>query len=204
VYDGRRVTDDELASVQDYAALGQEAWRGRLCLSSSAVPGNRLLLAYLLREHQRREAEIMVRRWQANLAEPELATDDDLLDAIADGRCDIGIADSAALARHGARTTIAAHFFAAPGELVPDLTGIGVARHATRADAAAAFIAWLLAGPPNGLLASGKREFPVDPHVAAHASVDAWRSQAAASASLDELGFLLEEADRLAERARYR
>jgi iron(III) transport system substrate-binding protein len=204
VYDARRVAVGELGSVRDYAALGQEAWRGRLCLSSSAVPGNRLLLAYLLRRYHRREAEIIVRLWRANLAEPELASDDDLLDAMVDGRCDIGIADSAALAGRGAQTTIAAHFFTARDALVPDLTGVGIARHARRADAAAAFIAWLLAGPPNGLLASGKREFPVDATVAAHASVRAWRPQAAASASLEELGFLLEEAARLAERARYR
>ena len=204
VYDARRVTRGELQAVKDYASLGSPAWQGRLCLSSSAAPGNRLLVSHLIRRHQLREAEIIVRRWLANLAVPELPGDEELLDAIEAGRCQVGIADSAAFAGRVAATTLRAHIFEGSGEILADASGAGVGRHAGQPEAASAFIAWLEKGSPNALYATLHREFPADPDAL---SGDLLRDRAtgiAHSAPLSELGFLLEEADRLVERAGYR
>ncbi len=68
--------------MNDYAALGDDIWRGKLCLSSSQVPGNRTLVAFLIRQYDLRDAEIVVRKWRANLATDVFADDVSLVGAI--------------------------------------------------------------------------------------------------------------------------
>jgi hypothetical protein len=82
VHNTALVSIDELGDVDNYAALGQEKWRNRICLSSSAVPGNRTLIALLIRRYDLREAEIIVRNWRANFATGVFADDLSLIKAI--------------------------------------------------------------------------------------------------------------------------
>ena len=80
VYNPELVSPEEIAGVEHYESLRDEHWQGRLCLSSSAVGGNRLLVALLISRHDLREAELVVRGWRANFAAGVLADDDALLD----------------------------------------------------------------------------------------------------------------------------
>ena len=113
-YNFAEVEAEILSGVDSYAALGDEQWQGRLCVSSSTVPGNRALIAFLIDRHGARDAELIVRSWRQNLAIAYLADDEALLEALADGRCGIGIVDSAKLAAMTAGdpgATVAAHWF---------------------------------------------------------------------------------------------
>ena len=62
VYNTNLTDADMAATISDYGSLGDELWAGKLCLSSSSVQGNRSLIAYLIKTHGARNAEVIVRR----------------------------------------------------------------------------------------------------------------------------------------------
>jgi iron(III) transport system substrate-binding protein len=117
--------------------LGRQDLEGRLCLSSSSLPGNRALLAALIELSDNRMAERMVRRWVRNLAVPPLETEAQLVDAVRSGRCQLGVTTM------GGRIESLSQAWPGEGPRSLYIDGIGVARHATDADAAQRFVAWI-------------------------------------------------------------
>ncbi len=200
VYNPSLVAVEDLGSLQDYESLREERWRERLCLSSSAVGGNRLLVALLISRHDLREAELIVREWRANLAGAVLPDDDALLDAVAGGSCAIGIADSNDAA---ATAGVSIHWFGDPAATLVDVTTAGVSRHAADPDRAAGLLEWLSTETPNALFAIQDLELPANPNSPPGNLVGGHAVHLAEPAALSSLGFLLEEADLLVERARY-
>ena len=205
-YNTDLVSLDKIASVRDYTSLGDETWRDSLCLASSAVPGNRALIAFLIKQLGVRDAEITVRRWRENLAELVFANDVELIDAVASGKCAVGILDSnvfATYARARSDAPVAAYWFESPDTILFDISGAGVTRHAADPDGAKALLEWLTTVTPNALFAAQNFEFPANSDSQTGAAISAWSEFVTEPASLSELAFLLEDADRLIERARY-
>ena len=124
-----------VASVHD---LGDAGYAGRICVSSSRLPANRSLIAYLIEAEGVREAERLVRRWVRNLAQPPFESEKKLLEAVREGVCDYGIASWGV---SGNATGVTA-FPSQPQTL--DITAIGVNRHAAQAEAAQRLVDWLL------------------------------------------------------------
>jgi iron(III) transport system substrate-binding protein len=88
----------DASDVTTYAGLGDPRWRGRLCLRSGTSEYNVSFVADRLAKDGRAQTERMLRAWMAN--EPEiLGSDTDVLDAIADGDCDVGLTNSYYLGR---------------------------------------------------------------------------------------------------------
>ena len=206
VYNTDRISAEQLESVHRYAALRSEAFRGQLCIASSAVPGNRSLVAFLIQQHGVREAELVVREWRANLGMTVFTNDGTLLNAIADGRCGIGFIDSNILASFLAtnrEAPIAPHWFADSANTLIDVSAAGVTRHAKNPEAAIAFLTWLVSESPNALFARLKFDYPVNSASPVGDEVAEWSEHMPQAESLTALGFLLEEADRLIERACY-
>ena len=162
-----------VVSVHD---LGNAGFAGRVCLSSSRLPVNRSLIAYLIEAEGARDAERLVRRWTRNLAQPPFESEQELLDALREGLCDYGIASRDESGIAPGVTALVSQ----PQTL--DITAIGVNRHAANAETAQVLVDWLLREtvvrfqPAEGSL-------PPPVHIAG------WRD---------------EEARRLAERAGYR
>ena len=205
-YNTELVSKDRIASVRDYTSLGDETWRNSLCLASSAVPGNRALIAFLIKQLGVRDAEITVRKWRENLAELVFSNDVELLDAVASGQCAVGILDSsvfAAFASARSDAPVAVYWFETPNKILFDISGAGVTRHAADPDGATALLEWLTTVTPNALFATQNFEFPANSDSPAGAVISPWSEFATEPASLAELAFLLEDADRLIERARY-
>ena len=157
----------------DLADLTHERFGGQLCLSSSANAINRAAIANLVDQLGVRPAEIVVRGWVQNLALPPFRTDEELLQAIADGRCAVGIIAHSAATQSGVS-------FAQPATFFADIEAIGVARHARNPDGAAAFVEWLVAE-----------------------IVDLSANEGSESRHVSRVALHHEEAKRLAERARY-
>ncbi len=200
------VTAADSAAVSEYAALRGRQFENQLCLSSSGVSGNRSLVAMLIHEHGVREAELIVRAWLQNLAAPAFANDGELIAAVADGECAIGIADSGLLFRYMAANRSAAIWvmpLQPPAVTLTDVTGAGIARHAHDPEGAASLLEWLATAAPNALLASGEFAFPANPSARISGSLDAFASQRVAPALLTDISFLLEDAEKLIERAHY-
>ena len=85
-------------AVTTYAGLGDPRWKGRLCLRSGTSEYNVSFVADRLAKDGPAATERMLRRWMAN--DPKiLGSDVDVLDAIADGDCDVGLVNSYYLGR---------------------------------------------------------------------------------------------------------
>ena len=160
-------------SAPTFAALGEQAFAGRLCLSSSQTEINRAVIAMMIAETGVRQAELTVRGWMANLAAPVFPSETDLAAAIAAGTCDLGILSRSVA--NSSRELVHIH----PDPTVATVSAVGVGRHARNPDGAARLVEWLAHELP-GISAAGSR--PVD------SSTAAWND---------------EEARKLAERARY-
>lgn len=163
----------DAAKISDFMDLGDAEFKGKLCLSTSSLPLNRVLIATLIDRYGARDAELAVRHWVRNLALPPFDDESSLRDAIAGGTCKLGILSADAAS--GLSTVNAV------SENVPvvDIDGIGIARHAREPGSAMKLIEWLL-GSSAASASSETRALPV--------ARAAWR---------------IEDAIRLAERAAY-
>jgi iron(III) transport system substrate-binding protein len=206
VYNQNLAAADKVATITGYGSLGDALWRGKLCLSSSSVQSNRSLIAYLIKNHGTRNAELIVRGWQANLATTIFSEDGALLQAVADEKCAIGIVNSNDLAgfiRTKPDTPVTAHWFAERSSIYLDVTAAGVTRHAENPDAATALLEWLTSEQPNALFAVLGLEFPANRDAPADASIKQWRAHVAEPMRVAEVGYFQDDAVKLAERAHY-
>ena len=85
-------------ALKTYADLGDRRFKGRLCLRTSNNEYNQSLVADMLAKRGPATTERILRGWMAN--EPHvLGSDVDVLEAIASGRCDVGLTNHYYLAR---------------------------------------------------------------------------------------------------------
>ena len=85
-------------AITAYADLGDPRWRGRLCLRTSNNVYNQSLVADMIAKRGMPATEELLRSWMAN--DPAiLGSDVEVLEAIADGQCDVGLTNHYYLAR---------------------------------------------------------------------------------------------------------
>ena len=90
-----RVPAETLRSYED---LGDPRFKGRLCLRTSNNEYNQSLVADKIAKQGEAKTERLLRSWMAN--DPQiLGSDVDVLDAIAAGRCDVGLTNHYYLGR---------------------------------------------------------------------------------------------------------
>src|SRR5215211_9150808 len=129
----------EPGEVTTYEGLGDPRWKGRLCLRSGTSEYNVSFVADRVAKYGRAATERLLRSWMANRPEV-LGSDAEVLDAIADGRCDVGLANSYYLGRKLADD----HDFPVSLEWADqdgngthvNLSGLGVVRASNRRDEA--------------------------------------------------------------------
>ena len=197
VYDKRDIESEQLTN---YVALGDEKWRGQLCLGSASDIDNQSHIAMMIAEHGVRSTERNVRAWVANLAIPVLANDADLLRAIEDGRCSVGIVNSKNFNqfRTDQPHTAVDRFFpsASAGGGYLTVVGAAVTRHANNPAGARQLLEWLSSGDGQEALSVQDLEVPVryvDESEIAHVS----------PVDLAGAGYYHEDAVLLMERTRY-
>jgi len=133
-------TAAEGGAPDDYSDFATPELRGKTCLSSSALPINRALIAMLIEDVGLKPAERMVRAWVRNLAASPYATEQKLVDALRLGTCRYGIVSGSA--------DIEGLATIAPNPLYLDIDAIGIARHAEQAESAQALVEWMLKSSP--------------------------------------------------------
>jgi iron(III) transport system substrate-binding protein len=156
-----RVTPGEAAT---YADLGDPRWKGKLCLRSGTSEYNVSFVADRLAKYGERGTERLLRSWMRN--DPEiLGSDTDVLDAIADGRCDVGLTNSYYLGRKLADDPdfpVALEWADQEGNGTHvNLSGLGVVRGSDRRDAAIELIEYFERPREQELFAHNNKEFPV-------------------------------------------
>jgi iron(III) transport system substrate-binding protein len=147
-----------------YEGLGDPRWKGRLCLRSGTSEYNVSFVADRLAKDGRKATEAMLRRWMAN--DPEiLGSDTDVLDAIADGDCDVGLTNHYYLERELAEDPdfpVAAVWADQQGRGTHvNLSGLGVVRGSNGKDRATELIEFLLRPEEQEVFEANNHEFAV-------------------------------------------
>lgn len=91
VYSSERVSDTENLS---YKGLADPKWQGRLCLRTSTNSYSKGLTAAMVADLGADETANILSGWVENLAVSPLFGDTAILNAIADGTCDVGLVNS--------------------------------------------------------------------------------------------------------------
>jgi iron(III) transport system substrate-binding protein len=204
MYNPKKVAALELST---YEALGDPKWKGRLCLRTSSYIYNQSMLATFIRRHGEPRTEEIVRGWVAN--QPTLINGDTkILEAIAAGQCDVGIANSYYLARmlkKDAATPVAL-FWAnqqTTGTHV-NVSGAGVTAHAKNRANAIKLLEFLSGLPAQQMFADTSLEYPVNPRAEVNAIVKAWGPFKQDELNVAAAGEFQAAATRLADRAGYK
>lgn len=179
-----------------YAALGDPAWKGRLCLRPSTHPYTQSLVAALIRNEGRDAAEAIVASWVAN--DPlYINSDTEILKAVAAGDCDVALANTYYLGR--LRTEDPSFPVAISW---PDQDGVGahvnvsaagVLAAAPNPRAAVALLEWL-ATVGQRTFSDANLEYPADPDLAPAEVLAGFGTFTSDTASVRELGALNAEA----------
>lgn len=205
VYSTERVKPSDLVSYED---LADPKWKGRLCLRTSKKVYNQSLVAMMIARLGEAETARIVSGWVANLATEPFANDNQVIEAIDAGKCDVGIVNTyyfgrLAKERPGLKVAIAWPNQASSGVHV-NVSGAGVTRHAKNPAEARRLLEWLSSPQAQGLFASLNLEYPVNPAVAPDPAVAAWGDFKADAANVAEAGRLQAAAVMLMDRAGYR
>ncbi len=186
VYDTSKVNVEELSEMQ---ALAGPRLRGELCLAKVRNSISLAVIAQWIDALGSRETELLVRSWVANLAVPAFASEAEVLDAIAAGRCSVGLVAMDNFAQVAGMQDVPLGTISGPG-LFADIEAIGIARHARNPEGGRALIEWLL---------SDAAARPLLDDVLAHDAA----TQGQDPENVSVVAVNREDALKLAERARY-
>lgn len=160
-----RVEEDD---VTTYAGLGDERWKAKLCLRSGTSEYNISFVADRIAKDGEARTRRLIQSWMAN--QPTIfGSDTDVLKAIANDRCDVGLANSYYLGRELEEDE---DFPVAPVWADQDgrgthlnLSGIGVVAGSDHAEQAQRLIEFLTSPSKQRVFASNNHEFGVAPDV---------------------------------------
>lgn len=162
------------STLKDYESLGDASWKGKLCLRSSKKVYNQSLIAQMLSDLGVKQAEKAVAGWVQNLALPVFENDTRLLEAIARGDCQVGIANTYYLGRlqkEGKALNVGVFF---PPRTHMNISGAGVVRWSKNKVEAQKFIEWMTTERGQKLFADSNLEYPIIKSVEADPIVKAW------------------------------
>lgn len=204
MYHTGRVSPRDLST---YEALGSPRWKGRLCLRTSSNIYTQSLLATWIKRLGEVKVEAIVRGWVGN--NPTIiASDTKVLEAIAAGQCDVGIANTYYLARLLAKDPgfPVAPFWAdqAGAGVHVNISGAGVTAHAKNRAHAVRLLEHLASPEAQNAFADGNFEYPVNPRVRPHAILQSWGAFRQDETPVAAAGEFQAAATRLADRAGYR
>ena len=204
VYNTGKVKTTELSTYED---LAEAKWKGRLCLRTSKKVYNQSLVAMMLAEHGQAKTEQIVRGWVGNLAAPVFSDDTKMMEAIAAGQCDVGIANTyyfGRLIEKSPNLPLALFWPNQSGSGVHvNISGAGVTRHAKNPQGAVKLLEWLSSVAAQSLYADANMEYPVNPAVKSHPAVAAWGNFKQNNINVAKAGELQAAAVRLMDRAGY-
>lgn len=164
--------NESTLSAITYEELARPEWRGKLCMRSPLHQNNVALVAAYLLHNGAPATEAWLKGLKTNLSALPDGKDNDTIRLIAQGRCEIGIANTVALAqlrdgREGAEwKTYADGVKAVPTTFRNrgthmNVTAVGIAKHAPHKAAALKFLEFLVTDEAQKLFAEAELEYPV-------------------------------------------
>jgi iron(III) transport system substrate-binding protein len=204
MYSTERVKASELST---YEALGDPKWNGKLCFRTSKKVYTQSLVAAMIKTLGEERTEGVVRRWITN--QPRIFdSDSKLLEAIAAGQCDVGVANTYYLARLVAKDPQfpVAVFWPNQGDrgVHINISGAGVTKHAKHRDHAIKLIEFLSSPEAQNLFADANYEYPANPSVEPSTIITAWGDFKADTVDVAAAGELQAAAVKLMDRVGYK
>ncbi|WP_019674108.1 Fe(3+) ABC transporter substrate-binding protein [Psychrobacter lutiphocae] len=207
-YDPAKVDASELSN---YADLADPKWKGRLCLRTSQKVYNQSLVASMIEHFGAERTEEIVKGWVENLAAPVFSNDTKLLEAIASGQCEVGIANSYYYGRILEENPDfpVKIFWAGQGSGAEDtgthvnVSGAGITKNASNPEGARQLIEWLSSDTAQAKYASADKEFPVKEGVDESDLLRSWGSFNQDDINVTIFGQRQAEAVQLMDRAGY-
>lgn len=206
-----RVDPTELSTYLD---LADEKWRGRICVRSSDNIYNQSLVAAMISHYGEEVVEEWARGFVANFARNPVGGDRDQIHAVANGQCDIAIAntyyfggmsisDDATNQQTVDRVSIFWPSQQTEGVHV-NVSGIGLMRHASNEANAIRLMEFLASESSQAWYAEANQEYPVRPDAEWSDVLEGWGEFQADEISMSELGENNAAAVRLMNRAGWR
>ena len=204
-FNTQKVKPAELSTYED---LGSPKWKGRLCLRTAKKVYNQSLVAMMIAEHGEARAEQVVKSWVANLATDPFPDDTKMLEAIAAGQCDVGIANTYYFGRLVEKKPGLPLGIFWPNQkqngVHVNVSGAGITKHAKHEKEAIKLLEWLSSDKAQNLFADVNLEYPVNPAVKPDAAVSAWGAFRQNPLNLAKAGELQAAAVKLMDRAGYK
>ena len=207
IHNPERAPASELSSYED---LADPKWKGRLCLRTSSAVYNQSLVATMMASLGEQETERVVKGWVDNLAAAPMSNDNAVIEAIAAGRCDVGITNTYYLGRALRENPDLPVTVFWPNQAERErgvhvnVSGAGVTRHAPNPEAAREFIEWLSGGEAQRLFAGENLEYPANPQVPTAELISEWGQYRQDLINVSQAGEMQAEAVKLMDRAGYR
>jgi len=186
VYDPSRVDPSQLSTYED---LADPKWDGRLCLRGSTETYTQALVASLIARHGYDEAKQIVEGW---IDDAQIFSNDvDMMENIASGNCQVGIANHYYLAQQLAEDPdFGVSLFWANQDTSGthvNISGAGVTANSDDPELAQQLLEWL-ATDGQEAFTSGNFEYPVNPNVEPVPLVQGFGDFRADSLHASELG----------------
>jgi len=195
-------------SLTTYEDLAKPEWKGRLCLRTSKKVYNQSLVAMLIEEHGEAQTEQIVKGWVQNLATDVFPDDTKLLESIAAGQCDVGIANTYYFGRIVDKKPNfnVKLFWANQGQkgVHVNISGAGITKHAKNSVGAKKLIEWLSSKDAQNLFTDKDMEFPANPAIAADPVLAGWGSFKQNLINVNKAGERQSAAVKLMDRAGYK
>ena len=204
-YDPSKVTADQLST---YADLADPKWKGKLCLRSSKAVYNQSLVASMMENLGEEKTEAVIRGWVANLATDAFSDDTSMLEAIAAGQCEVGVANSYYYGRIlDEKPDFPVKIFWANQETTGthvNISGAGVITDSDNPDGALKLMEWLSSDEAQGLYASSDKEYPVKEGVDESELLRSWGPFKQDSISVQKFGERQTQAIQMMDKAGYK
>ena len=204
-YDPSKVSADQLST---YADLADPKWKGKLCLRTSKKVYNQSLVASMIEHLGAEKTEEIIRGWVDNLATDVFSDDTSMLEAIAAGQCEVGIANSYYYGRIlDEKPNFPVKIFWAnqgtTGTHV-NVSGAGVVTGSDNPDGTLKLIEWLSSDEAQGIYASSDKEFPVKEGVDESEMLRSWGSFKKDDINVQKFGELQTQAIQMMDKAGYK
>lgn len=204
-YDPSKVTADQLST---YADLADPKWKGKLCLRSSKAVYNQSLVASMMENLGEEKTEAVIRGWVANLVTDAFSDDTSMLEAIAAGQCEVGVANSYYYGRIlDEKPDFPVKIFWANQETTGthvNISGAGVITDSDNPDGALKLMEWLSSDEAQGLYASSDKEYPVKEGVDESELLRSWGPFKQDSISVQKFGERQTQAIQMMDKAGYK
>lgn len=204
-YDPSKV---DAAQLSTYADLADPKWKGKLCLRSSKAVYNQSLVASMMENLGVEKTEQVIRGWVANLATDSFSDDTSMLEAIAAGQCEVGIANSYYYGRLlDEKPNFPVKIFWANQDTTGthvNISGAGVIANSDNPDGALKLMEWLSSDEAQGIYASSDKEYPVKEGIDESEMLRSWGPFKQDSISVQKFGALQTQAIQMMDKAGYK